>query len=582
MKAEDRVRAAYRALAERAARQADVEAGLRRAMRARRVAPAAAAVAVVVGLIGGAAWLGLFPAAPEPASTPATTPAPQTSSTTSSIPPATNPPPAVPDRYRVATDGLPDGALPLRTAPDPTAPVIAELPPAYAGIRRLGETQTLDDGSVWYRVRLIEPVTVVADGDEPIVGWLDSTYLVPLPEGLAVTNAELEPCEGGTDFEATNPTSVFVSSLRMAAVAEGCTRIVVGFSSGDAPSGWSDIGDGTAPAASPPSWRILQAPWPLIIHFPDLTSAWGDAAGEAGAYLVRQPDRSLALVVTRPADEVWVRTIGGRLVVDLREASRPQPPWGPAAALLRAPFTGPGRVEATGLARPFEANLAVWVESEDGTVQEAVFSGSPTLGTRRTDRYAIPTNDWVEAWAPFAVRVEDLAPGEYRLVFDTGGQEPLSVPFTVQRSGPAPEVPSDEANELARRLVDFATGGTPPPMADEVTLRLADQVSISRPATAMTDPSNWVVDDALFAGRVGPFDLLDGLRRWPNITVSERRTSPRCGGRPADWWPTETLLQLPVVIEPVGVESCLEWYSLSVLVDGNGAVAELVLDLYEP
>ncbi len=606
MKPDDRIRAAYRRLADRVAAEVDPAQGLARITRRRRkLRPALAAAALVAVLIGGVALVGLLPGrepAPDGVARPAvpstttsvTTPQTDTSVSTTATEPGPRSPSNTATLFRVDTERVAadtsDPFLNVRVDPDPDAPILAKLPPAYSGIRRLGDTATTPSGSVWYLVELEDPVPLEAESRRNIAsvtGWVNSAFLVPLPEDVEVTAAELAPCEGGSDFARTGATTpMHVSSLRMGEVAAGCTRIVVGFSTGEAAADWIDVAPGTAPATAPPSWQEAQAPWPLVVRFPDTTSVWPDAAGLAGAYLVRQPDRSLSLVVTRPADEVWIRTAPGRglLVIDLRDSARPQPPARELVALLREPRVGSGRVEAAGVARPFEANLEVWVEDETGTPVEAVFSGSPWLGTRRTADYAVPTIDWLEAWAPFALRVDGLAPGRYHLVFDGNGDGSglLRVPFTIDRAGDPPPVPSDEANEVARRLIAFAGGGDPPALANEVVLRLADQTSVTRSAAELSDPSRWVVDTAGFAGRDGPIDLLEGLRDWPNLAVSEQRLSPRCGGEPVDWWPYQTLPRLPVVLTPVATESCLEWYSLSVLADGAGTITTVVLDLYEP
>lgn len=608
MKPEDRIRAAYRSLAARAARDVDagVELGRLRKERGRRMTPALTAAVVAVALIGSVALFARFAGPGSAPQGPADAVPPSTSTSrpltvddpTRGSNPTTTPPPAADqvtlyrvDSTRVAAD-VADPFLDVRVEPDPEARIVAKLPPTYSGVRWLGDARVAPDGAVWYRVQLEDPVPVdvgvVGAGlAGPVGGWVDSAFLIPLPEGLPVTASELTPCDGGTDFERTGPeTPMHVSSLRAAEIAPGCTRIVLGFSTGPAPSTWSDVGPGTAPAATLPTWQMVSSPWPLIVQFPDITSAWPDAAGLPGFHLVRQPDRSLSLTVTHPADDVWIRSIPARglLVVDLRDSARPEPPAGPAVSLTREPTTGPGSVEATGLARPFEGHLSVWVEGPDGGPVEAVFSGSSLLGTRRTDVYTVVTIDWSEAWAPFAVRAEGLPPGDYDLVFDPSGngENFLRAPFRVDRSGAPPSVPSVEANELALLISTFAQGGAPPPLADRVVLRLADEARVVRSAAELADPSGWFVPAEGFRARTGPFDLLAPLRDRPQLRIDEQRLTPRCAGEPVDWWPTFTLAASPITMEPIGVDSCLEWYSLTVLPDGRGAIAEVVLDLWEP
>jgi hypothetical protein len=42
------------------------------------------------------------------------------------------------------------------------------------------------------------------------------------------------------------------------------------------------------------------------------------------------------------------------------------------------------------------------------------------LGTREATSYGLGTTDWISAWGYFELTIEDLAPGQYTVVFDSG------------------------------------------------------------------------------------------------------------------------------------------------------------------
>lgn len=407
--------------------------------------------------------------------------------------------------------------------------------------------------------------------------FVETTTTVVAGDDLPVTASEMPPCEGepvyaGERAEAT----MAVATLHSGEVADGCRRIVVGFA-----------GDGGSTAV--PWWYEAQSPWPLVVELPDTTAVAPEATDADGAYVVRRPDRSLALVVLVPADEVLVRSIPdrGMLVIDLTEGDRSVLPSLGTVALTRPIQANAGTIEVSGIARPFEANLGVHVEDAgtggtEGRPVEAVFSGSSFFGTVRTDAYAVQTDDWLEAWAPFAVRVDGLPAGEYVLVLNAegGADRPrtLRIPFTLDEGGDA-SAPSDTANGLATALLGFARGGSLPPMTDDVTLRLGNEVAEGRTADELADPAAWTIDAEVFNGYAGPFDLLDPLRRHPFVRVSEGPI-PHCASPAVDWWPAGDPDQ--VNLEPVGIDSCIEWYALTVRVEPDGRISEVVLDLWEP
>jgi hypothetical protein len=605
---EDRARNAFDDLARRT-EHVDPHASLQRLARgeaapaSRRWVWALAGAAIVVAVVGGVALFDLLPGTPDDdrdftgTTTTVTVPADSTTTVTSVDPTTTTI--VTGDTatwFRVNRDlvevDTADPFLNVRADPDPSSPIVAKLPPTYAGIRWTGDREQSADGGTWYRVDMVDPVALVdpsplAPSATPS-GYVNAAYLEATPEGLPVTSAELTPCAGDGEFAGRERVAAHIGSLRAAELSSTCTRIVIGFSTGEASFSWDGIPDGTSPAGSLPEWYEAQSPWPLIITLPDTTSVWPGATDIDGAYVVRNPDRSLSLVVMRPAGETIVRAVPDRglLVVDLVAGDRTVPPAGALVALTSGLFSSEGAVDAIGIARPFEANLGVTVLDETGTPVEAMFSGSPFFGTIRSDTYAVPTNDWMEAWGRFAVRIDGLDAGDYTLVLnpDGGSDQPrtLDIPFTVESAGGPPEVPSAEANDIAGRLVAFAEGAPEPPaLAGSVVLRLGNEISVTRTQAALEDRSNWVIEAEEFQGFSGPFDILRIIADRPQVRVSEGQI-PHCAAPPIDFWPGTDLVRPQINLEPVGIDSCIQWYAVTLRVDDSGQIEEIVLDLFGP
>ncbi|MCP3910051.1 MAG: hypothetical protein GY713_03760, partial [Actinomycetia bacterium] len=196
----------------------------------------------------------------------------------------------------------------------------------------------------------------------------------------------------------------------------------------------------------------------------DIDSVWPGATETAdGDYVVRQHDGSLQLWSTQPTRRTTVEGLSDRgiVVIDLTLDPASSPPaTGPGVVLTQPVNPWKGSVEVTGIARPFEAIVEAQIEDDTGAPVSAIYSGSLRWGTRRASGYGVETNDWTEAWAPFAVRAEGLAPGDYTMVLEAEASgDPLSglrIPFSVTEAGPVPELPSEEELGAIQALVDFA------------------------------------------------------------------------------------------------------------------------------
>lgn len=595
MSHEDRLRAAFDDLDRRVGEVPHRNWNLAR--RPRFVAALAGAAAVLV-VIGGAALFQLLPGEPPTSAPPLTQPTtattlpPSTTGTTQA--PATTQPGGT-SRYRVDTDKVAadtqDPYLNVRWAPGAGNDLLAKLPPNYRGLAWTGLSEVTEDGATWYEVELLHPVAGVQPA-EPLEGslprgWVNAAYLLPLPDGLSVGTAELAPCPAEGESSATGGSSAaHVYSLESGPVADGCTRIVVGFGEGTLGYTWDDPSmQGVAPLDRIPTWMSVQEPWPLIIDLPATTRVWPGATGQEGVFIARSPSLALQLVSLLPTDRTTIRSYQGWLVIDLEGGSQAVPPTGNLIALTGSPMVGFGSITVNGLARPFEANLGVSVTDRAGNRVEAVYSGSSFFGTIRSEQYAVQTYDWTEAWAPFSVEVAGLPPGSYTLKLDAEGASEtprtLDIPFEITEAGEAPEPPSEQANQIASALGGFGSGGPAPTLADQVIVRLGNQDRLTLSGSEAADPENWVIEADGFNGWSGPFNPLEVLAGRPFRRVTTG-TVDHCASPPVDFWPGETITPAPIHLEPIGIDSCLQWFDVVIRVDSRGLIQEVVLDLWEP
>lgn len=601
MNPEDRIRAAFSELRHRVPDQPTRpphQAG------ARRLVPALTGIATVA-VIGLLAWQILPGERPVTGSStePTSVTTPGVESTTSTVgtttTETTQPIGGEATRYRVDTEKVladtSDPYLNVRHGPGTANDLLAKLPATYTGLAWTGDQETTADGAVWYRVELLDPVKInpaePLEGANP-TGWVNSAFLVPLPEGLPVTLAELPACTGentGITEPAGSRPPENVYALESALVAEDCLRIVLTFGAGDAAYDWLSASDEIGPADYLPTIQEIQSRAPYILTLGDI-AAVNPTATETpdGVYIVRASDFSVQMWAPLPVTEstVWGLNERGIVVIDLRLDLESIPPAGSGVALIQQPLISNGSISVTGVTRAFEANLGVQVYDGSGPV-EAVFSGSTYLGTLRTGTYAVQTLDWTEAWAPFAVQVEGLVPGEYILELNAqgGADDPdtLDIPFEITDTGSPAEPPSERANQVAGALVGFAQGGSAPRLADTVTIRLGNTHTVTRSGADLANRRGWVVEADEFSGYSGPFDILRIIADQPFVKVSDHRVRPRCAAPAIDYWPAATLAYPPVNLDPVGIDSCLQWYGVSLLLgDADGTITEVVLDLWEP
>ena len=505
-------------------------------------------------------------------------------------------------RYRVDTEAVAadtaDPFLNVRAGAGVGEALVAKLPPTYRGLRATGAVSPADDGGTWIEVELLDPVAVdpVAplDGANP-TGWVNSAFVLPLVDGIAF-GTDVEPACGPGEANNNISTASFpahVYALESAMLSERCLRVVVTFGEGRAPVDWIDVGGGAGPTDRLPDALVesmvrSSGSQGTSIDLGDVSSAWPRATDtDDDVYIVRHADGSLDLEIPVATDRVEVtgEPAFGVVVIDIVLADDASPPLADDLVVVTPdPLVGAGSIEVSGLARPFEATLGVSIVDGDGEPVEAVYSGSSFLGTSRRTEYGVMTTDWIDAWGRFAVRAEDLAPGDYVMVLDDGAGEPamaLEIPFTITAAGPTPTLADDAGAAAAQALSDFARGGPfeSMPLAAEVDLGLGLVELRTITDTDLADRSAWVTETDEFDGLVGPFSALDLVAQGPSrITAGP---IDNCAGPPLEW-PAELDGLRQVNIEPIGVDSCLQWYGVHLFLDDEDRIAAVLVSVWGP
>ena len=502
------------------------------------------------------------------------------------------------DTAKVAADAN-DPFLNVRLGPGTDSDIIAKLPPTYRGLVMTDQpAATSDDGATWLPVMLTDPVQVSLGeplhGGQPI-GWVNAAFLIPLEDGIAVGTDEVPACTFGPEETGTlgGLTSTgYVYSLESRRIGDGdCLRVVVTLGAGSTPFMWEDVPAGTGPADQLPDTFVSSSGgMGVTLELGDnIDSAWpGATETDDGVYIARSNDGTVDLITPTPVSRVGVTPLAdsGILVIDM-EVAGDAPPTGRFVALTDEPATGPGTVTVTGLARPFEANLGVAIVDGDGEPVTALYSGSAALGTLQGTEYGVQTNDWVDAWGRFAVTAGDLQPGSYTMLLDgEGGVDTPSrtaVPFTISE-GPLDSTSEPDADDqaAAQALVRFAQGGpfTDLNLADEVTIALGLDHEETFTRAELANRDTWIIDvDGGFGGFDGPFDPLERLEDG-RVTFTSGPI-PHCAGPPRTW-PAAWAALTQVNIEPVGIDSCIAWYGVSLFRNDGGEIEVIVLDLFGP
>lgn len=119
-------------------------------------------------------------------------------------------------------------------------------------------------------------------------------------------------------------------------------------------------------------------------------------------------------------------------------------------------------------------------------------------------------------------------------------------------------------------------------LADEVALGLGPQIIAVVDAADLSRPDTWVLDMEAFRAYVGPFSALDLLAGWAvyEVTVGPHN---HCASPPMPAPDGLEDLERVSVQPRLGLgDSCLAWGTVDFLVDPDGNVAAITLDMWEP
>ena len=317
--------------------------------------------------------------------------------------------------------------LNVRTEPDPSASITAQLAPNYAAIGDTGETAIASGGGKWRLVTMLDPVRLEGLG-EPLhggapIGWVNEAFLEPLTERMPVGSEDVSPCQGpSTDAsQGSGQAPDHVYSVWMSQIGD-CLRLVVTLGTDFDPSfpGYDAISTDPRPITGIPAFELSTTDREVTVNFPGLTQVWQFGVDRNRAFVVRETDGSLSVAVLTATDAVVVTPLPGRIVVDMRGAA-PQPSVNLVAASPTEAVDG--EIIVTGVARPFEATLGIELRDTSGNPVTATFEGSSFLGTVTDSRYAVMTTDYIEAWGRFAFKVTGLAPGRYELFMSSDAMD---------------------------------------------------------------------------------------------------------------------------------------------------------------
>lgn len=168
------------------------------------------------------------------------------------------------------------------------------------------------------------------------------------------------------------------------------------------------------------------------------------------------------------------------------------------------------------------------------------------------------------SWTDGLVRVDGRFDGS-RLVLDDG-------------SDVAP-TPADLAVvETLTVFAQTAEGFEGLPFASEVGLGLADRILRTVTVEELTSAAAWALEDDGFRARTGPFSALELIADDAVVTVG---THAHCASPPVPA-PEGFAGHRRISVQPVGIDSCLQWYTIDLFVNVEGTIDAVTLDLFEP
>ncbi len=420
----------------------------------------------------------------EPTTTTTTT-EPPTTTTTSTTPPTTTEPPTT------TTTEPPTTEPPTTTEPEwhQEAPLLFDLLVAdsewYArdGSDSLRATVRSGPGTDYDEAAMITVPRRVIEGtgavltDEGGVGWRELLLGIGRTGWVEADRLEInrtaqtsyfdDPC--ATDGAAEGPapisgaTGVGDSEGRVDHVAQiwhllgpGCDRLHIAFG-----TAW-DYDSGGPLAADVPEDLTVEAfgTWARI-SVPGLDAARLDAASEQSWNLVsivaRLTDGAVVIDVYAPQPSLFAAQKlrdPARLLVDVIPAAdngngSPLPATSQLHASSSSFVVWPGELDernptkvalpltVRGYSRWFESAGIVEIQHADGTAATATVTGPQAFNPGTDSRWGLTATGWLEAWGTFEFTIDNLEPGEYRLLvgeyppIDDSSFVGVTIPFAV-------------------------------------------------------------------------------------------------------------------------------------------------------
>lgn len=123
-------------------------------------------------------------------------------------------------------------------------------------------------------------------------------------------------------------------------------------------------------------------------------------------------------------------------------------------------------------------------------------------------------------------------------------------------------------------------------LASDVHFALADQVVAYRPAAALVDPEQWLIDPGAngFRERTGPFSALELVAASEEVAVTEGPPRTCTAPNAQAPVPPEMAAHRLISIGPVSgsIATCMHWWAVTIYLDEGGAVAGIGLDVGAP
>lgn len=116
--------------------------------------------------------------------------------------------------------------------------------------------------------------------------------------------------------------------------------------------------------------------------------------------------------------------------------------------------------------------------------------------------------------------------------------------------------------------------------ADGVLVSLGNAVVRELEPADLADPANWAFELEGFRGRTGTFSALEALARVGETEIVVG-THNHCASPPTAI-PAELLTARRISIQPTGIDSCIDWWTVGLYLNKGDQVVGLVFDTWEP